>query len=84
MLGEILNEGLRKGFVKKVRTPRHGNIPGRGRGKCKDLMTVRSRKRPVCLLCRALRTGEKIRVWATQSDCVEPQRSSELLGFYFM
>lgn len=35
MLGEILNEGLRKGFVKKVRTPRHGNIPGRGHGKCR-------------------------------------------------
>lgn len=42
-----------------------------GLASAEDLMTVRNRKRPVCLLCRELRTGEEIRVWATQSDCVE-------------
>ena len=36
------------------------------------------------LFCRDLRKGEEIRAWATESDYIEPWRSNEGLGFYFM
>lgn len=55
-----------------------------GPASAEALMAMRNRKRPMCLLCRELRTGEEIKAWAMQSDCIESWRSSEGLGFYFM